>query len=67
MNILKEARERQGFTQIQMAQKLGLGLSTIRFYETNRRHVKACELLNIASWYGMSDEEILVYLRQISK
>lgn len=50
-----------------MAQRLVLGLSTIRFYESNRRQIRASELLKVAKAYDISNDEILVYLEQIAK
>lgn len=67
MNILQQARKRQGLTQTQMAQKLNLSMRAICSYEQQKRHIKICDLLTVAKAYNMSDEEILAYLEQVAR
>ncbi|WP_270647196.1 helix-turn-helix transcriptional regulator [Paeniclostridium hominis] len=67
MNILQQARKRQGMSRPQMADKLGLNTQTVYQYESNRRIIRACDLLKVSKAYSMSDEEILVYLKQVAR
>ncbi|MDB8794290.1 helix-turn-helix transcriptional regulator [Romboutsia sp. 1001216sp1] len=67
MNILQQARKRQGLTQTQMALKLNLSMRAIASYEQSKRHIKVCDLLKVAKAYSMSDDEILAYLEQVAR
>lgn len=67
MNILQEARVRQGFTQVQLAKVLGVTSRIIGSYEQGQRHPKAMDLLKVAKAYGLSDEEIILYLKQVAR
>lgn len=67
MNILQQARKRQGLTQTQMAQKLNLSMRAICSYEQEKRHIKVCDLLKVAKAYSLTKEEILTYLEQVAR
>ncbi|MPN27931.1 hypothetical protein SDC9_175365 [bioreactor metagenome] len=67
MNILQQARKRQGLTQTQMATKLNLSMRAICSYEQVTRLIRACDLLTVAKAYSLSDDEILAYLNQVAR
>lgn len=67
MNILQEARARQGISRLQMAINLGLGEHTIYQYEASKRMLRASDILKVAKAYGLSDEEIILYLKQVAR
>lgn len=67
MNILQQARKRQGLTQTQMAQKLNLSMRAICSYEQSKRHIKVCDLLKVAKAYNMSNDDILAYLEHVAR
>ncbi|MEG2056808.1 MAG: helix-turn-helix transcriptional regulator [Romboutsia sp.] len=67
MNILQQARKRQGITQVQMAKKLNLSMRAIASYEQTTRLIRACDLLTVAKTYFLTDDEILAYLKQVAR
>lgn len=67
MNILQQARIRQTISRQQLADKLRISVQTVYQYETNRRQIRASELLKVAKAYSMSDDEILAYLKQVAR
>ena len=67
MNILQQARKRQGLTQTQMAQRLNLSIRAICSYEQSKRYIRVCDLLKVAKAYNMSDDDILAYLEQVAR
>lgn len=67
MNILQQARKRQGITQVQMSQKLNLSMRAIASYEQTTRLIRACDLLTVAKAYSLTENEILVYLQQVAR
>ncbi len=67
MNILQQVRLRQNMSRPQLADRLGISVQTVYQYETNRRQIRASELLKVAKAYNMSDEEVLTYLEQVAR
>lgn len=67
MNILKQARNRIGLSQVQMALILELSVRTIYCYEAKERHIKICDMLKVSKAYGLTDVEILKYLEQVDR
>ena len=67
MNILQQARKKQGLTQLQMAIKLNLSLRAISSYEQTTRLIRACDLLKVAKAYSLTNNEILKYLEQVAR
>ncbi|CEN75450.1 helix-turn-helix transcriptional regulator [Paraclostridium sordellii] len=67
MNILQQARKRQSMSRPQMADKLGLNTQTVYQYESNRRIIRACDLLKVAKAYSLTNNEILKYLEQVAR
>lgn len=67
MNILQQARKRQGLTQLQIAQRLNLSLRAIASYEQETRLIRACDLLKVAKAYSLTNNEILKYLEQVAR
>ncbi|MGH1432557.1 MAG: helix-turn-helix domain-containing protein [Neptuniibacter sp.] len=77
---IREARELSGLSQGQAAKKLGMHRPTISEIEAGRRNVKADELKNFASLYGVEiswltngsvgqgkvDKKIMVAARELS-
>lgn len=53
---LKEIRESKGLSQKQLAQKTGLSLTTIGYYEINSREPKATQLKRLADALGVKME-----------
>lgn len=56
---LREARERAGLTQEEVARSLGLPRSAIALMETGKRKVSGLELARLAYLYGRSPAEFL--------
>lgn len=67
MNILQQARKRQGLTQLQIAQRLNLSLRAVSSYEQTTRLIRACDLLKVAKSYNLTNDEILKYLEQVAR
>ena len=53
---LKEIRESKSLSQKQLAQKTGLSLTTIGYYEINSREPKATQLKRLADALGVKME-----------
>lgn len=53
---IKLARQEKGYTQVELAEKLGCSRSAIACYETERRVPDFKDLQNIASMLGVSVE-----------
>ena len=53
---LKSAREKKGLRRDQVAERLGLSLSTIQAYENNRNQLKPDGLETFSRLYGVSIE-----------
>ncbi|MFW6030215.1 MAG: helix-turn-helix domain-containing protein [Halanaerobiales bacterium] len=58
---VKELRKQRNLTQAQLAEKLGLGESTISFYESNKRRPNYEILDKIASFFQVPVEYLLYY------
>lgn len=65
MNILKDKREQLGYTRIEMGKLMKCTEDNIYYWETNRRFPKTINLIDIQNHYQMSDEELILYLKQI--
>ena len=71
-NKLKKLRIEHGLTQAQLAQKVGIGTSTIGMYESNIRKpsfevlIKLAIFFNVSTDYLISDEKDDENLRNIS-
>jgi transcriptional regulator with XRE-family HTH domain len=55
--LLKEVRKARGVTQKALAQKTGLHITTIAYYEIDRREPKATQLKLIADALGVRMEK----------
>jgi transcriptional regulator with XRE-family HTH domain len=62
--MLKEARQRAGLTQAQLAEKTGLPLASIRNWEQGHRTPRLGVVLTLARAVGVPVEELLVSLAQ---
>lgn len=65
MKDLKELREKNGFTQEQIASYLGVDQSLIAKYESGDRHIKVCYINALNALYGCDildddSEEIII-------
>lgn len=56
---LKELREERGFTQRQLADKLGINSVTYLHYEKDQREPPLALLADIAKYYGVSVDYLL--------
>jgi Zn-dependent peptidase ImmA (M78 family)/transcriptional regulator with XRE-family HTH domain len=56
---VREAREARGWTQLQMAERLGMARTTVVAIEKGERRLKPHELFEIASCLGRSVSELL--------
>lgn len=56
---LKELREEKGFTQKQLAEKLGINSVTYLHYEKDQREPPLALLADIAKFYGVSVDFLL--------
>ena len=59
MNAIREFRKKKGWTQKDLADKLGVALDTISRYETESREPRASELKKMAEIFGCSVDAIL--------
>lgn len=66
INPLRKKRQSLGFTVAQISDKLGVSDRTINRYETDERLPRISELLDIASVYQLSDEELLEYIHYVN-
>lgn len=55
----KQARERTGMTQQEVATKLGIDQSAVCQWETNKTKPRASLLLKVAAIYGCTVDELL--------
>lgn len=58
-NTLKTLRQKEGMTQLQLAQKLGLTKSVISAYETGLRLPSYDVLIHIAKIYNVTTDYLL--------
>lgn len=56
---LLSARQRAGLTQEEVAKKLGVRQANISFWENGKTAPRAKLLLNLASIYGCTTDELL--------
>lgn len=56
---ISELRKRRGLSQAQLADKLGIGTSTLGMYETDKREPSYQTLLAIADYFNQSVDELL--------
>lgn len=56
---IKEARKREGLSQIEAAEKSKISVNSLRLYESNRRQPRVETLQNIASALGISVFELM--------
>lgn len=56
---ISELRKKRGLSQAQLADKLGIGTSTLGMYETNKREPSYQTLLSIADFFNKSIDELL--------
>lgn len=66
MNLLQEKRIKIGKTQQQIANELGVTSKTVTNYEHSRRLPMFKEIISIAKAYELTDEEIVIWLKQES-
>ena len=58
-NRLKTLREKRGLTQVDIASKVGIGVSAYRSYELNMRRIPVDVLARVAALYNISMDEML--------
>ena len=56
---LKSLRKKQGLTQIQLAEKVGLTQNAVASYETGRVHIVDVTLVDLAKALNVSTDELL--------
>lgn len=67
ITVLKEARKRLKLTQTDIAKELGVSRMTITYYETNVMSPTARDMCRVAKAYQLSNDEIAIWIRQISE
>ena len=67
ITVLKEARKRLKLTQTDIAKELGVSRMTITYYETNVMSPTARDMWRVAKAYQLSNDEIAIWIRQISE
>ena len=65
MNMLEYKRKRLGYTRLEMGRLMRCTEDTIYNWETNRRFPKSTDLINIQNHYQLTNQELLLYLREI--
>lgn len=65
MNILKNKRLELGLTQLQMSEKLGVSLQTVKNMEVGRKFPLFKNIKIVADAYGLTNEEIVQWLSEI--
>lgn len=58
-DTLKSIRKKNGITQIQLANKLGVSNGTVAMWETNERKPNIIMLKRIAAVFGCTTDELL--------
>lgn len=56
---LKELREAQGLSILELSKKLGVGHSSISRWENNQARINAEQLVDIAKFFGVSTDYLL--------
>lgn len=64
---LRELREKAGYKQIEIAEKVGLSLSTYSAYEIGYRTIPTDVAEKLAKIYGMTVEDIFLPARFTSR
>ena len=64
---LKEARQRQGFSQQQVARLLGVERSTYSYYETGKTTPSIKNLVNLAQIFRVSVDELLAGMQDTTE
>jgi transcriptional regulator with XRE-family HTH domain len=62
--LLKEIRQKNGITQVQLAQKLGVPQSFVSKYESGERQLDILELRRICHFIGISFND---FVRQLEE
>lgn len=57
---LKNARAAAGFTQAQIAEKLGVSRNTISFWENGQRNITKSHFIAFCAVTGFNEEEIFL-------
>lgn len=65
VNPLKKRRQEKGLRAEDMSNITGLSLQTIHCYETGIRMPPAKHILRLAGLYGLTDQDILDWLKFI--
>lgn len=66
-NPLKQKREQLGLTQQMVADRLGVTKQLVGYYERNLRFPTSDNLMKVAEVYCLTNEELIDYLKYISK
>jgi transcriptional regulator with XRE-family HTH domain len=64
LSLLKEIRQRNGITQVDLAQKLGVPQSFVSKYESGERQLDILELRHICQLIGISFDN---FVRQLEE
>lgn len=59
MNRIKKLRKESGFTQAQLAKKIGVNAVTLSRYETGNRKPKVDKLVKMSKVFGVKLEYLL--------
>ena len=65
--MLKQRRKELNMTLKEMSQKIGLKYNTLSQYENNIQFPHATIIMDVAKAYELSDEEIIIWLKEINK
>lgn len=67
MQTIKQLREARGWTQLALANKLGITPSTVYKWESGRNEPKVMQLRAVAKVFGVSSDDIALVGGQESK
>ncbi len=67
MKTIKQLREGRGWTQLKLANELGVTPSTIYKWETGRTEPKVAQLRAVARAFGVSYDDVVLVEEQASK
>ena len=56
---LRQLREKQGLTQKELAEELGISLRAYQYYERNEREPQLSTLIRIADYFDVSLDELV--------
>lgn len=65
MCILLDKRKKAGLTAKEVSKLIGVTENAIYNYETNRNYVKASKLYEIYTKLNFTQEELILYLKEI--